>query len=59
MPLIDTEEQISAVLEVSYAPNQWDGWQFKASAAYDHGNTLIGNNFGGMLTVSKCGILTR
>ena len=59
MPLIDTEEQTSALLEVSYAPTQWDGWQFKASAAYDHGNTLIGNNFGGMLTVSKCGILTR
>ncbi len=59
MPLIDTEEQTSVLLEMSYAPTQWDGWQFKASAAYDHGNTLIGNNFGGMLTVSKYGILTR
>ena len=59
MPLIDSEKQTSALLEVSYAPTRWNGWQFKASAAYDHGNTLIGNNFGGMLTVSKCGILTR
>ena len=59
MPLIDTEEQTSALLEVAYSPSQWKGWQFKGSVAYDHGTTIVGNNFGGMLTVSKSGILTR
>ncbi|MBR5803868.1 MAG: hypothetical protein IKY31_05990 [Bacteroidaceae bacterium] len=57
MPLIDTEEQISAILEVAYNPSQMKGWQIKGSIGYDHGTTIIGNNYGGMLTVSKIGQL--
>ena len=33
------------------------GWQIKGSIGYDHGTTIIGNNYGGMLTVSKIGQL--
>ena len=58
-PLIDTEEQTSALLEVAYAPAQWKGWKLQGSIAYDHGKTIVGNNFGGMITISKIGILTR
>ncbi len=58
-PLIDTEEQTSALLEVAYAPAQWEGWKLQGSIAYDHGKTIVGNNFGGMITISKSGILTR
>ena len=59
IPLIDTEEQTSVLFEISYTPSRWKYWEFKGSVAYDHGKTIVGNNFGGMLTISKSGILTK
>ncbi len=56
-PLIDTEEQTSALLEIAFTPSKWNGWQLKGSMAYDHGKTILGNNFGCMLSISKLGIL--
>ena len=56
-PLIDTEEQTSILLDVSYAPSTWEGWKLKGSIAYDYGGTILDDNFGCMLTISKFGIL--
>ena len=57
-PLLDTKEQTSTLLEIAYSPKKWQGWQVNASAAYDHGK-MLGNNFGGMVTLRKTGVLTR
>lgn len=59
MPLIDTEEQTSALLELTYSPTHWNGWQVKGSFALDNGNTILGNNCGGMISICKHGILTH
>lgn len=58
-PLLDTREQSSALLELTYTPTRRaSGWQLKGSVGYDHG-TVLGNSLGGLFTISKCGILTR
>ena len=57
-PLIDTQEQTSGMLEISYAPHCWKGWNFKGTVAWDRGK-MLGDQCGGMLTISKSGILTK
>lgn len=58
IPLLDTREQSSGLFEVSYAPTRWaKGCQLTAAMAYDHG-TVLGNNWGGMISLRKCGILS-
>lgn len=46
----------SSMLEVSYSPRRLSGWSFKAAIAGDHGD-IIRNTFGGMVTISKTGLL--
>ena len=44
--------------EITYTPGKLKGWTITAAVAYDH-SKLIGNNFGGMLTVRKSGWLSN
>ena len=57
-PLPEPLSQLSTMAEVDYTPNRLNGWKFTASLAYDH-SRLIGNNFGGMLTICKEGWLSK
>lgn len=58
-PLLDTQEQTSALLEFTYSPTRWvSGWQLKCAIGYDHG-TVTGNKLGGLFSIAKSGILTR
>lgn len=56
-PMPEPLTQLSTMGEVAYTPKKLKGWRFTGALAYDH-SRLIGNNFGGMLTVSKEGWLT-
>ncbi len=55
-PYDKCEKQLNSMLEVSYSPSSMKGWTFTASAAYDKGE-VTGDNFGGMLTITKVGNL--
>lgn len=44
----------SWLAEVSYRPKKLAGWEASLSLAGDHGS-LLGNSFGGMLTITKTG----
>lgn len=57
-PLIDTQEQTSSLLELTYTPLRWKGWLVKGAFAWDNGSA-VGDNCGGMLTLRKTGILIR
>lgn len=57
-PLPTPLTQLSTMGEVCYTPGKLRGWEFTVAIAYDH-SRLIGNNFGGMLTVCKSGWLSR
>jgi len=46
----------SSMLEVTYSPRRLSGWSFRAGIAGDHGD-IIRNTFGGMITVTKTGLL--
>ena len=56
-PMPEPLTQLSTMGEVAYTPKKLKGWRFTGALAYDH-SRLIGNNFGGMLTISKEGWLT-
>lgn len=58
IPLVDTQEQTSALLELSYAPSRFAGWRAKLSLAWDNGK-MLGDTWGGMLTLQKTGVLTK
>ena len=57
-PLPKTQTQISVMGEIVFSPQKWCGWKFTGALAYDHCK-LIGNNFGGMLSVCKVGWLSK
>lgn len=55
-PLPNPQTQLSMMGEVTYCPMQCSGWQFSGALAFDRSG-LIGNNFGGMLTICYTGRL--
>lgn len=57
-PLPTSLTQLSTMGEVCYTPIKLNGWKFTAAIAYDH-SRLIGNNFGGMLSICKEGWLSK
>ena len=46
--------QLSIMGELTYSPLKWRGWQFTGALALDR-SQLIGNNFGGIITIRKMG----
>ena len=57
-PLANSEDVISTMLEIDYVPSKAQGWIVTGVVAVDH-SRLIGNNWGGMLTISKTGKLMK
>lgn len=57
-PLPAPLTQLSTMVEICLTPKKWRGWEFTAAIAYDH-SRLIGNNFGGMLSICKRGWLSK
>ena len=57
-PLTEPMTQLSTMGEVVYTPKKLKGWKFTGAIAYDH-SRLIGNNFGGMLSICKEGWLSN
>lgn len=56
---LPTSMNVTCILtEGTYSPARLQGWQVTGALAYDH-SPLIGNNFGGMITLCKCGILSK
>ena len=55
-PFTDIKNNLSGMVELGYTPKNLKGWSVTASFAFDNGN-LYGNNSGGMLTISKKGII--
>ena len=55
-PLDRVEHQNSLLFELGYKPKRLKGWRFTASCGVDTGGYL-GESYGGMLTISKSGIL--
>lgn len=58
VPLLNPESVTSSMLEITYTPAKSRGWRLAGSVACDC-STLIGNNVGGMVTVSKTGFITK
>ena len=57
-PLPNPEGVTSAMLEITHTPSKLQGWQFTGAIATDRSN-LIGNNLGGMITITKTGFLIK
>lgn len=57
-PYVDVEKCTSLLVEVRYTPTRLNGWSLTGAFGMDHG-TLLGNNYGGQLSVKKTGLLTR
>lgn len=57
-PLPTPMSVTSIMIETTYTSTQLQGWQITGALAYDH-SELIGNNFGGMITLRKYGILSK
>ena len=55
-PLIDTREKTSALLELTYEPTSWKGWELKGAFAFDNGD-FPGNSVGGSIGIRKIGLL--
>lgn len=56
VPFDHTKSNFSWLAEVKYHPRKLKGWEASLSLAGDHGH-LLGNSFGGMLTISKTGFI--
>lgn len=56
-PLKEIMNNYSGLVEVSYYPPQIKGWFAKAAIAWDKG-VLLGNNFGGMISIGFQGYFT-
>lgn len=56
VPLYEVEKNANAMLEVTYKPHQWKGWEFSLAGAIDRG-AMLGRSAGGMLTIKKRGII--
>ncbi|MBP5772188.1 MAG: hypothetical protein J6W75_12725 [Bacteroidaceae bacterium] len=52
LPFVDDKKQTYALAEATYRPRWAQGWQGTLALGLDHGD-LIGNSFGGQLTISK------
>ena len=57
-PLPNPEGVTSSMIEITHTPTKLDGWKFTGAIAADQSN-LIGNNLGGMITITKTGFLTK
>lgn len=53
-PLPDPLSQLSLMAEFTYNHPKWKGWHITGAIALDH-SKLIGNNFGGLLTIRRIG----
>ena len=53
-PLPNPLTQLSMMGEISYRPKRRNNWLLTGALAFDHSG-LIGNNFGGMLTMCHTG----
>lgn len=56
VPFYEIEKSGNAMIEVTYQPHQWAGWEFSLAGAIDRGE-LLGRSAGGMLTIKKRGII--
>ncbi len=54
-PFNEIKDQFNSLLEVTYSPEALKGWSFNMAVAIDRGD-LLGNNYGGMLTLRKQGV---
>jgi len=57
VPFYEIKREGSALVEVRYTPTQMNGWSFTLAGALDQGS-MLGNNRGGMLTITKRGFLS-
>lgn len=57
-PLPTPTGTTTTLLEGTYSPQHGKGWQITGAAAFDH-SKLIGNNYGGILTICKQGLLGK
>lgn len=57
-PFKEIKRNTSSLIEVSYAPQRFSGWSITAAAATDRGD-MLGNNWGGMVTLRKVGLLAK
>lgn len=48
----------NGLLEVTYKPERINGWSFTLAGAVDGGN-MLGNSWGGMLTIRKTGLIGK
>ena len=48
----------NGLLEVTYKPEQIRGWSFTLAGAVDGGN-MLGESWGGMLTIRKTGLIGK
>lgn len=48
----------NGLLEVTYKPQQLNGWSFALAGAADGGD-MLGNSWGGMLTIRKTGLIGK
>lgn len=54
VPFTDPKSNFSWLAELKYHPKKLKGWEASFSLAADHGS-LLGNSFGGMLSIAKTG----
>lgn len=55
-PFKEVMNNFSGLVEVNFTPAKLKGWYAKAAIAWDKGK-LLGNNFGGMISVGKTGLI--
>ena len=51
-PFVDIKENTSGLVELVFKPTFMKKWKITTSIAFDNGE-LYGNNYGGMITVSR------
>lgn len=57
-PLPNPMNATCLMAELTYTPIRLEGWRVTGALAYDH-SKLIGNNFGGMISLCKYGVLSK
>lgn len=57
-PFPEIMNNMNAMAEVKYSPTKWKGWHFTLAGAFDD-SSLIGDSYGGMLSICKTGLLGR
>ena len=57
-PYTDTKSLVAGLVELTYAPTQLKGWQFATSFGFNAGSQL-GHSYGAMLSIKKCGLLSK